>query len=95
MNIYLGSDPTAIYTKTLLPSTADRVTFPGKTGGPLHIVGTSGVNILAGMRVVYGGGASFDELMAYPTALLSAEYWFPFYNHNNSNLDTELRIAVP
>jgi hypothetical protein len=95
VNIYLGNDPTPIYSKTLLPSTADRVPFPGKAGGPLHIVGTPGVNILAGMRVIYGGGMSFDELMAYPTALLSSEYWFPFYNHNNVNLDTEVRIGVP
>jgi len=54
--------------------------------------------ILAGMRVVYGGvgsNVSFDELMAYPTAGLAAEYWFPFYNHNNVNLDTEVRIGVP
>jgi glutamate formiminotransferase len=52
------------------------------------------VNILAGMRVVYGGNSSFDELMAYPTAQLATEYWFPFYNHNNVNLDTEkLEIA--
>ena len=50
---------------------------------------------LAGLRVVYGGGMSFDELMAYPTSLLSLEYRFPFYNHNNVNLDTELRVGVP
>jgi hypothetical protein len=61
----------------------------------VHIVGTSGVDILAGMRVIYGGNSSFDELMAYPNAILSAEYWFPFYNHNNVNLDTEVRIGVP
>ena len=85
-----------IYTKVLGPSSADRVAFANTTGGPVHIVGSNpNAKILAGMRVIYGGGLSFDELMAYPTALLSAEYWFPFYNHNNVNLDTEIRIAVP
>jgi len=34
-------------------------------------------------------------LMALPTAFLSTEYWFPFYNYNNVNLDTEIRIGVP
>jgi hypothetical protein len=92
----IGNNPTPVYTKTLLPKTADRINLPsGTTGGPVHIVGTSGVDILAGMRVIYGGNSSFDELMAYPTALLSAEYWFPFYNHNNVNLDTQVRIGVP
>jgi bacillolysin len=96
VNIYLGNNPTPVYTKTLLPKTADRINLPsGTTGGPVHIVGTGGVNILAGMRVIYGGNSSFDELSAYPDALLSAEYWFPFYNHNNVNLDTEARIGVP
>jgi hypothetical protein len=95
VNVYLGNNSTPIYTKTLPPSTADRITFPGKIGGPLRILGTPGVNILAGMRVIYGGGMSFDELMAYPTASLSPEYWFPFYNHNNVNLDSEIRIGVP
>jgi hypothetical protein len=96
VDVYLGSNPTPVYTKTLLPKTADRFNLPlGTTGGPVHIVGTSGVNILAGMRVIYGGNSSFDELSAYPDALLSAEYWFPFYNHNNVNLNTEVRIGVP
>jgi glucose/arabinose dehydrogenase len=96
VNIYLGNNPSPVYTKTLLPKTADRINLPsGTTGGPVHIVGTGGVNILAGMRVIYGGNSSFDELSAYPDALLSAEYWFPFYNHNNVNLDTEARIGVP
>jgi len=27
--------------------------------------------------------------------MLDDEYWFPFYNHNNVNLFTEVRIGVP
>jgi len=94
VSVYLGDDPNPIYVKTLAPNSADRITFPGKSGGPLHIIGSnSNAKILAGMRIVYGGGVSFDEVMAYPVAQLSTEYWFPFYNHNNVNLDSELRIA--
>jgi hypothetical protein len=94
VNVYLGDNPTPVYTNTLLPETADRFNLPlGTMGGPVHIVGTGGVNILAGMRVIYGGNKSFDELMAYPTAQLGTEYWFPFYNHNNVNLDTQVRVA--
>jgi hypothetical protein len=53
------------------------------------------VNILAGQRIIYKNKSSFDEIMALPTALLDDEYWFPFYNHNNVNLFTEVRIGVP
>jgi len=95
VNVYLGSNPTPLYTKVLTPSSADRVILPNNTtGGPVHIVGSDpNAKILAGMRVIYGKGISFDELMAYPTSQLGTEYWFPFYNHNNVNLDSELRIA--
>jgi hypothetical protein len=56
---------------------------------------TGGVNILAGQRIIYKNKSSFDEIMALPTALLDDEYWFPFYNHNNVNLFTEVRVGLP
>jgi hypothetical protein len=96
VSVYLGNNPTPVYTKLLPASSADRVFFANTTGGPVRIVGSNpNVKILAGMRVIYGGNMSFDELMAYPTEGLSSEYWFPFYNHNNVNLFSELRVAVP
>jgi hypothetical protein len=65
-------------------------------GGPVRIESTTGgVNILAGMRIIYKNKSSFDEIMALPTALLDDEYWFPFYNHNNVNLFTEVRVGLP
>jgi hypothetical protein len=96
VTIYMGGNQTPIYTKVLAPSSADRKNFDNLTGGPIRIFGDNpNAKILAGMRVIYGGNMSFDELMAYPTAFLSAEYWFPFYNHNNVNLDTEIRTGLP
>jgi hypothetical protein len=56
---------------------------------------TAGVNILTGMRIIYMGNSSFDEIMALPTAVLDDEYWFPFYNHNNVNLFSQVRVGVP
>ena len=95
VNIYLGDNPTPVYSKFLGPSEADRVSL-GLTGGPVHIESTTvGANILAGMRIIYKNKSSFDEIMALPTALLDDEYWFPFYNHNNVNLLTEVRVGVP
>jgi hypothetical protein len=95
VNIYLGNNPTPVYSILLGPKQADRVSL-GVTGGPVRIESTTGgVNILAGMRIIYKNKSSFDEIMALPTALLDDEYWFPFYNHNNVNLFTEIRIGVP
>lgn len=93
IQVFLGSALQGTY--TLGPSSAERIRFLGVSGGPVRIVGTPGVPILAGMRIIYGGGISFDEIMAYPLAQLHAEYWFPFYNHNLVNLDTEVRFATP
>ncbi len=98
VRVYLG--PTLMGSYTLTPSSALRVSYTGMTGGPIRIVGTPGVPILAGMRIIYGGivngsANSFDEIMAYPTTNLNAQYWFPFYNHNMVNLDTETRFAAP
>ena len=97
VSVYLGNNPTAVYSQPLAPSSTFRKVLDNNpAGGPVRIFGDNvNAKILAGMRVIYGGNMSFDELMAYPTAGLSPEYWFPFYNHNMANLDTEIRIGVP
>ena len=91
VKVYIGGVLKGTY--TLAPNSATRVRYQGFSGGPVQIVGTPGVPILAGMRIIYAGGNSFDEIMAYPTTQLSNEYWFPFYNHNNVNLNTEIRVG--
>jgi hypothetical protein len=95
VKVYLGNNPTEVYSITLGPKEADRISL-GVTGGPVHIESTNAsVNILAGMRIIYKNKSSFDEIMALPTAMLADEYWFPFYNHNKVNLFTEVRVANP
>jgi len=72
------------------------VRLKGVVNGPVRIQGSNiNAKILAGMRIIYKGNSSFDEIMAYPTDMLDDEYWFPFYNHNNVNLFTEVCIGVP
>jgi hypothetical protein len=94
INIYLGN--TLVHSQVLGPKEADRAPMTGLVGGPVRIESTTGgVNILAGMRIIYKNKSSFDEIMALPTALLDDKYWFPFYNHNNVNLFTEVRVGVP
>src|SRR3990172_2977708 len=96
VNVYLGDSPTPVASITLGPQAADRVNLDNTVGGPLRIESTTaGVNILAGMRIIYKGNSSFDEIMALPTTVLDDEYWFPFYNHNNVNLFSEVRVGNP
>ncbi len=47
--------------------------------GPVKIVSTSGNNIFASQRAVYGN--SFNELMGYPADQFGKEYWFPWYDN--------------
>jgi len=96
VNVYLGNNTSAAYSIPLGPKQADRVRLANVVNGPVRIESTNpNVNILAGMRIIYKGNSSFDEIMALPTDTLDDEYWFPFYNHNNINLFTEVRIGVP
>jgi hypothetical protein len=73
-----------------------RVSYPGVNNGPVRIVSTHGVPIVAAERVIYkvnGVNTSFSELMGLPNSLLDATFWFPWYN--NVDLDTQLRFGVP
>jgi hypothetical protein len=76
---------------TLAPGASTRQSFAFK-GGPVKI--ESNVNIVAAERLIYkvnGVSTSFSETMALPASQLDTTYWLPWYN--NTDLDTELRIA--
>jgi hypothetical protein len=73
-----------------------RVSFPGVNNGPVKIVSTHGVPIVAAERVIYkvgGVNTSFSEMMALPNKALDSTYWLPWYN--NVDLDTQLRFGIP
>jgi uncharacterized protein YcfL len=73
-----------------------RQSFAGVNAGPVKIVSTHGVPIVAAQRVIYkvnGVNASFSEMIALPSSQLSTSYWLPWYN--NIDLDTQLRFGVP
>jgi hypothetical protein len=62
--------------------------------GPVQVVSTITAqpikDILASMRVIYGG-VSYSELMGYPTDQLTNEYIFPYYN--NVAFNSQLRVG--
>ena len=78
----------------LLPGASTRVSFAGVNNGPVQVVSTNGVPLIAAERLIYrinGVNASFTEMMGLPNSELDNVYWLPWYN--NVDLDTQLRFA--
>jgi hypothetical protein len=61
--------------------------------GPLKVVGSAGISIIASLRILHktGSTARFSEMMGLPAKQFSTAYTFPWYN--NKNLKTQLRIG--
>ncbi|HJQ13570.1 MAG TPA: Ig-like domain-containing protein [Anaerolineales bacterium] len=77
---------------SLAPGEGTRVSFPGVNNGPVKI--ESNQTIVAAERVIYKVRriqTSFSEMMALPDNQVGTAYWFPRYN--NTDLDTQLRLA--
>ena len=78
----------------LLPGASTRASFAGINNGPVQVVSTNGVPLIAAERLIYkvnGVNASFTEMMGLPNSQLDNVYWLPWYN--NVDLDTQLRLA--
>jgi len=70
------------------------VSYPNVNDGPVKIVSTNNVPVLASERVIYtvnGIKTSFSEMRALPNGQLDNTYWLPWYN--NVDLDTQLRFG--
>jgi hypothetical protein len=70
------------------------VRFAGVNQGPVQVVSTNGVPLIAAERLIYqvnGVNTSFTEMMGLPESELDNVYWLPWYNH--VGLDTQLRFA--
>ena len=100
VSVYLGN--TLLGSYGLNPAASTRVDYPGVNGGPLRVVSSGGVPIIAAERILYSEGngsvqngthTSYYELMGYPANRLTSEYWIPWYN--NVNMWTQLRFANP
>ena len=73
-----------------------RSNYPGVDSGPVKVMSTNGVDILAALRVIWkepGYRSSYSEMMGLPREQLSSEYWFPWYNNATSSMEQGLRIA--
>jgi len=92
ITVYAGG--TLIDSYTLAAGGATRKNYPGQNTGPLHVVSSASA-ILTTQRLLYAtpGFGSFYELTGLPDPQLTTQYWFPWYN--NSDMNTQLRVAVP
>jgi hypothetical protein len=78
-----------------LPAGAStRASFAGVNNGPVQIMSTNAVPLIAAERLIYKSNnvnTSFTEMMGLPDSELDTIYWLPWYN--NVDLDTQLRFA--
>jgi hypothetical protein len=92
VDIYTGGTRQGSSLLTLHAGT--RRSLPGVNNGPVKIMNTGSSLMMASERVIYrvnGVNTSFSEIMAMPENQLDISYWMPWYN--NTDLDTQLRIA--
>jgi len=90
-NVYLGCFFQSKH--TLTTGQSSRVSHDMNLG-PVEVLSSNGVPIIASERVAYNNGSawtSFSEVMGVPASQLSTRYWFPWYN--NIDLDTQIRFA--
>jgi hypothetical protein len=88
------------------PTVGDGIIIPFNSGqrhgfgvdnGPAQVVSTNGFDIVAALRVIWkepGFRTSYSEMMGLPAEQLSHEYWFPWYNNQDTaSMDQGFRIA--
>ena len=50
--------------------------------GPVRVVSTNDVPVVASQIALSGTNNAFDEVMGYPSNQFATEYWFPAYDHS-------------
>ena len=81
-------------TYMLIDGASTRQSYSNVDSGPMKVVSTYGVPIIASLRVAYNNGSAwtdFSEMMGLPIASLSTKYSFPVYDHIFFN--SQLRFA--
>ena len=71
-----------------------RVSYAGLNSGPIRVISSNGVPIIASLRVAYFDGSvwkSFSEMMGLPASKVTTNYTFPWYN--NVDINSQLRFG--
>ncbi len=96
VNVFInGGDPVGNY---LIPTGESvRVTYDNVDNGPVKVVSTNGVPIIASMRInlkTLPSYASYSEFMGIPASKLTDTYLFPWYNNaTTGGLSSQLRFG--
>ena len=92
-------------TYTLDPDESARVDLTNVDNGPIEVISSGGVPIIASMRVNLKSGLGFSSYSEFiglsvgagmPGNELSPTYWFPWYNNLTAGgLSSQLRFGLP
>jgi hypothetical protein len=104
MRLYIGgvemtnctSVPARPYPYAIPANTSLRVSCAEVNRGPVKVIGSAGVPIVASLRILPRNappGTVFAELIGLPTNKLATDYVLPWYD--SINFSSQLRIAVP
>jgi hypothetical protein len=88
-----SSLPSMPYPYNLPPGTSVRVNCAGVNAGPLRVIGSPGIPIVAALRIIPKNGSttSFSEVMGLPASQFAPRHTFPWYD--SKQRDTQLRVG--
>ena len=92
VSVYIGNNPTPIASYSIAPRQTVTPHYDGVANGPVRVMSTNGVDILASEHRNYQ--TSFSETLGYPDNQLTAKYWFTRYAYN-ANVRTWLLLVNP
>ncbi|MHB8169037.1 MAG: hypothetical protein ACYDET_05235 [Thermoleophilia bacterium] len=76
VDVFIGDKKMDTY--TIDPGKDVTPVYPEKIGGPVRVVSTNGMKLMASQRIIYHD--SFSEVMGYPASLLDSVYFFTWYD---------------
>ncbi len=95
VEVYIAEHPEGSY--QISPGESRRETYDNLDNGPVKVVSTNGVPIIASMRInlkTLPSYASYSEFMGIPASKLTDTYLFPWYNNaTTGGLSSQLRFG--
>ncbi len=98
VDIYIGTLKEGSYAIPALSTISE--SYASTLDGPVRVVATNGINIVASQWTLSGSSNSFNETMGYPYDQFTTEYWFPWYDHgypsvSGDNVRTWVMVGNP
>jgi hypothetical protein len=84
VDIYVGAVKKGTY--NIQPNATLKQRYANTVSGPVRVVSTNGVEVVASEYTLSGTENSFNEVMGYPFDQFETEYWFPYYDHGYPNV---------